>query len=105
MKHLVVLGHSQCGGVHARLNPNELTQNDFISDWVSHLNVEDNNIETDQFAQLALLQSYHNCLSFPWIKERVDQGELALHLWFFDIKAGNINQYDFSEEKYRLLEP
>src|ERR1700722_138423 len=35
VKHLILLGHSQCGGIQALVNSSETPPNDFISNWVS----------------------------------------------------------------------
>jgi len=29
-------------------------------------------------------------LTFPWLKERVDNGNLALHGWLFDLEVGEL---------------
>lgn len=104
VKHLIILGHSQCSGIDALLNETNLKQNDFISHWVSI--IRKNSIPTtdhDTFAQTALTHSYQNCLTFPWIKERVAQQQLSVHLWFFDIKKGEISAYSFTENQYKKL--
>src|SRR5579872_861659 len=35
VNHLILLGHSQCGGIQALLNSHESNKNDFITNWVS----------------------------------------------------------------------
>jgi carbonic anhydrase len=103
IKHLIILGHSQCGGIQALLNQDTLKQDDFISNWMSLLASDHLPDTVDQCAQQALLQSYQNCLSFPWIKQRVDQGELRIHLWFFDIKNAEISAYNATEKQFQPL--
>lgn len=102
VKHLIILGHSQCGGIAALLNQQSLTQNDFISRWVSLIQT-DALEDTNAAAQSALLHSYHNCLTFPWIKQRIEQQQLAMHLWFFDIKSSEISSYCFEQQGYQPL--
>jgi len=103
IKHIVILGHSQCGGIEALIHSEKLEQNDFITRWVSLLgqNVKDSDI--DNAAKKALIQSYQNCLSFPWIKERIERKELFIHLWFFDIKSGEILTHSFENNQYQKL--
>jgi len=103
VKHLIILGHSQCGGIEALLNGARLEQNDFITRWVSLIDTDTSNKDIDALAKKALSCSYENCLTFPWIKERVEQQKLAIHLWFFDIKEGEIFVYSFEKEKYQHL--
>lgn len=108
VKHLIILGHSQCGGIQALLNSDNLKQNDFIKNWVSVIQLEDksaNHItDGDEYAKLSLAQSYKNCMTFPWISARVAKKELLIHLWFFDIKTGQIFTYYSDTKTYKPLE-
>ncbi len=93
VKHLIILGHSQCGGIQALLNHEVLNkQNDFISKWVSLIkdDVKDES-NVDEASKRALVNSQENCLTFPWIKQRVDACKLQIHTWFFDIEEGKIS--------------
>lgn len=105
VKHLILLGHSQCGGIQALLNSETLKQNDFITNWVSLIeSTTDVKPECDEYAKTALHQSYKNCMTFPWVKEKIDSGELIVHLWYFDIKAGQIFKYSKQENQYIPLD-
>lgn len=104
VKHLIILGHSQCGGINALLNSENLKQNDFITRWVSLIKTNSSMIQdANQFSKEALTHSYQNCLTFPWIKERIQQKKFSIHLWFFDIKEGEIFAYSFENKKYQQL--
>lgn len=104
VKHLIILGHSQCGGIQALLNRSELKQNDFITNWMSLVDNETDPVEdVELLAKRALLSSYENCLTFPWIKERVREGKLKIDLWFFEIKTGEISAYSFKHNNFRPL--
>lgn len=105
VKHLVLLGHSQCGGIQARLDScDKNCQDDFITNWVSLINIEQCLSKTvDECAKSSLNQSYANCFTFPWVREHVDAGKLIIHRWFFDIKAGQIFSYREGEDDYRPL--
>lgn len=105
VKHLILLGHSQCGGIQALIDRDVLAQNDFVTNWVSVIKTENckpNNV--DEYAMQALHNSYENCLTFPWIKEKVDKDEMRIHLWFFDIKTGQIVTYSQEEKTYVPLD-
>lgn len=104
VKHLVILGHSQCGGINALLNSDTLHQDDFISNWVSLIDHKTPTEESlDDYARSALLLSYQHCLTFPWIKKRLDNHSLKIHLWFFDIHKGEIEKYDESSQRFVSL--
>lgn len=100
VKHLILLGHSQCGGIQALINCNS-NENDFITNWVSLVKSQNYKPQNaDDYAKLALNQSYQNCLSFPWINHTVNQQQLKIHLWFFDIKMGQIFTYSETKKEY-----
>ena len=104
VKHLILLGHSQCSGIQTLLD-NHPHENDFITNWVSLIKKPDT-IEknSDDFAKLALKQSHQHCLTFPWIREKVKEENLIIHLWYFDIKMGQIFTYSDAEKKYQPLD-
>ncbi|MDH3602432.1 MAG: carbonic anhydrase [Candidatus Tectomicrobia bacterium] len=99
--HVIVLGHSHCGGIDVLLrgaDEGEQTT-DFIGSWLSCANRVRDQVVTDMldatYAEKAraleyeaVRQSIRNLRTFPWIDERVRQGELWLHGWHFDIATG-----------------
>ena len=103
VQYLILLGHSKCGGINAAMHSEHLIKNDFLSQWVSLAKIEhpDSSIlSQDEYAKLALKKSYQNCLTFPWIKEKVDNHQLKIYLWFFDIETGSIQQYSKEKDLY-----
>ncbi len=108
VKHLILLGHSQCGGIQSLLSSqdNNAPKNDFITSWVSLIKTEQLNMNTpiDDCAKEALKLSRENCMSFPWIEEKIIQKELNLYLWFFDIKTGQIFNYSDTTKNYEALD-
>lgn len=105
VNHLILLGHSQCGGIQALLNNHDSNQNDFITNWVSLIKTHNIILKNaDDYAKLALNQSYQHCLTFPWINDKVSRQKLIIHLWFFDIKKGQIFTYSDAKKEYQPLE-
>lgn len=108
ISHLILLGHSQCGGIQALLNNHHHSnQNDFVNDWVSLIKTPNSHSpdhDLDDYAKSALHQSHQNCLTFPWIKEKIQEKKLMIHLWFFDIKTGQIFTYSNEKKRYELLD-
>jgi len=102
VKHLILLGHSKCAGIQTLLDNEYAKQNDFVTNWVSIVKTNNHTIkDSDDYAKLALQQSYHNCMTFPWINEKVMQKKLIIHLWFFDIGIGQIFTYSDTQKIYQ----
>ena len=105
VKHLIIFGHSQCGGIQALLNGSTAQPTDFIHSWVSQIKVDKKMAyAADVYAQHALKKSYEHAMAFPWIKAACEEQALVIHLWFFDIKTGHIFAYDEEDKEYTLLE-
>lgn len=104
VKHLILLGHSQCGGIQILLNPSHHQENDFISNWVSVIQSEHEYLDPDEYAKFALNQSLQNCNTFPWIKQKLQEKQLSIHRWFFDVKTGQIFSFCHTQNKYCPLD-
>lgn len=105
IKELIILGHSNCGGIEALLANHDESHNDFISNWVSIVGYEEvKKLSIDDCARASIKRSYKNCLGFPWIRDRVVNGDLTLHMWFFDIKTGKIFAYSHEFDRYEAIE-
>ncbi len=108
--HIIVMGHASCGGIHALATSSEHTPpNEFITQWVHILDkaktVADtalsqiNTAENDKdrlrvYEQWGVRVSLENLLTFPWVKEAVDNGTLHIHGWYFDLHTGALFEFD-----------
>ncbi len=101
VSHLIIISHSQCGGIQALMDPNSVEGSDFISDWMSSVKPEEPLPNcANECAKIAMQQSHKHCLGFPWIKERLSTGELSIHRWFFDITDGSLSCYDEESDTF-----
>ncbi len=115
VQHVVVLGHAHCGGILSLLQSGATTNPDsYIDDWMSlvesaRVSVEkdlaDASMEEKRIAceQRAILVSLANLQTFPWIAQRVAQGTLTLHGWYFDIARGQLLGYNTNRQRFEAL--
>ncbi|OGS98278.1 MAG: carbonic anhydrase [Gallionellales bacterium RIFCSPLOWO2_12_FULL_59_22] len=112
--HIIVLGHAHCGGIHALLEGDTHKEAAFIAEWMGiaaaareQVNREfpDAGSVARQRAceQQAILVSLANLMTFPWIRERVEQATLALHGWYFDIERGELLGYNAATRRFEML--
>ena len=87
VKHIVVLGHAQCGGIRAFIDKIEpLSPGDFIGKWMAMFikpgeKVEQRDHETMQdfttrIEKAAVFRSLENLQTFPFVKARVEPATL-----------------------------
>lgn len=107
VSHLIVLGHSQCGGVkgfHEKClgNAPELSENtSFVGRWIDilkpgyeRLGGNDADIADDVLEKEGVLVSLENLMTFPFVRDAVESEKLSLHGIWTDIGAGGLEFYD-----------
>lgn len=112
--HIIVFGHAQCGGIHALLEGGVAKDDSFIAEWMGIADAARKYVEVEYAnasskvrhracEQQAILVSLNNLMTFSWIRERVQHGELVLHGWYFDIESGDLLAYDPATQQFKTL--
>ena len=103
VSHLIVMGHSQCGGIsgcHAMCSgqaPELDEATSFVGRWmdilrpgyerVAHLPPEE---QIPALEQVAVRVSLENLLTFPFVAAAIEARELSLHGLLHDIRTGQL---------------
>jgi len=112
VKHIVVLGHAQCGGIRAFIDKiAPLSPGDFIGRWMSMFIkpgevVEQRNHETMQdFAtrieKAAVFRSLENLMTFPFVRTHAERGDISLHGAYFGVAEGSLFVLDKTTKEFR----
>ncbi len=114
---IVVMGHARCGGVAAYLNGiyDRTAPRGMIGRWMSLLNAARTDalraaagapIEAQQLAleQASIRHSIENLQTFPFIRERLDDGRLRLRGAYFDIADGRLLALDPESGRFQPVE-
>lgn len=105
VKHIVVLGHAQCGGIRAFVdNAAPLSPGDFIGRWMSmfikpgeKVEIRSHETMTDfatRIEKAAVMRSLENLLTFPFVKSAIIRSELQLHGAYFGVAVGSLSVLD-----------
>ncbi len=112
--HLIVLGHSQCGGVQGCIDmckghaPELEAKDSFVGRWMDILRpkfalvseIEDQEEQARQLEKQSVVTSLENLMSFPFIASQVENGNLTLHGLWTDIGEGGLQCYDDKAGKF-----
>lgn len=112
--HIVVLGHAQCGGIRALIDKiKPLSPGDFIGKWMAMFIkpgevVEQREHETMQeftvrIEKAAVFRSLENLMTFPFVRTKVESGELQLHGAYFGVAAGTLFVLDKQTKEFRSV--
>lgn len=116
--HIIIMGHSHCGGISAvmREMAGEQLGFPYVETWMAGLEHVckgalrdlkegrgDARAEARAVEQAAVVASLRNLMAYDWIRERTADGRLLLHGWYFDMTVGELWAYDQEAERYVLL--
>lgn len=112
--HLIVMGHSHCGGVKGCLDmckghaPELEEQHSFVGRWMDILkpkyqDVADMEGEAQErrMEQLAVQTSIENLFTYPFVLSAFETGGLSLHGLWLDIGKGVLENYQPATGDFR----
>lgn len=117
VRHVVVLGHSFCAGVRCLLDHDHSSRPfEFVSDWVEiarEVREEMHGLVTEAeralvarlAEQAAVLTSLRHLASYPFVAERVADGRLSLHGWYFHFGWGVLQAAAGLHGPFRQVDP
>ena len=113
VEHIIVKGHSNCGGIGGLWAADEF-KSEFIGPWVqiardvrekamSRLRYESKEQQLRAMEVESVRLSLRNLMTYPWIAEKTKGNELMLHGWYFDMAAGDLLEVREDTEELRNL--
>ncbi|SDI88547.1 carbonic anhydrase [Lutimaribacter saemankumensis] len=112
--HIIVLGHSNCGGVQGCLDmcsghaPELEEKTSFVGRWmdilrpgydrVKELDTADE--QRNALEKQAVLVSLENLMTFPFVADAVEGGKLSLHGLWTDIGEGSLEYFDPAKKDF-----
>jgi len=113
---IVVCGHSNCGGCASLNLPAERLEHlPHVRKWlevskevrgrVDRLVTDDSPEEREWLTErVNILVQMRNLLSYPYIRERFDQGTLSVLGWHYIIETGEIYNFCDEEKVFKLID-
>ena len=109
VRHIVVCGHTECGGIKALESTPEPDRQPHITSWLelarpardrvlsSGVAEEDRYLET---IRTNVLIQCENLRSYPCVAQGLQSGELSIHPWLYDLHTGKIFAWDAPSETW-----
>ena len=106
VKHIIIMGHSHCGGIKALIDMDHQEQHcEAIHEWVGQMDnakkeliAKYPNATPKKISELcerhSMLYSQQNLLTYPYVEQAISNHQLSMHLWHFNIESGVIDVYD-----------
>jgi carbonic anhydrase len=112
VKHIVVLGHAQCGGIRAFAEEGKpLSPGDFIGRWMEMIapaaamlgarGNEPMGTYLTRLEQASMVKTLDNLMTFPCVRILVERGKLQLHAAYFGVATGGLSVLDNESGAFR----
>jgi carbonic anhydrase len=105
VENVIVCGHTQCGALQAILDPESVAHLEYVRRWVkSTISVTE--LINEKYAHLTgeakltaavqenVLAQLEHLREYPFVASRMDAGKLHLNGWIFDVRRGEVFDYD-----------
>ncbi|WP_135504068.1 carbonic anhydrase [Roseovarius aestuariivivens] len=112
--HVLILGHSNCGGVRGCEEmcsgdaPQLEDKTSFVGRWMDILrpgyervkDIKDKEARVTALERQAVVVSLENLMSFPFVKDAIADGNLTVHGLWHDIGEGVIEHYNAETDTF-----
>lgn len=115
VSEIIICGHTHCGAIASLFS--DIDEKPFIhtKKWLSlgknaqslALRTLGEDAQKEELLrlteELSVVSQIEHLFTYPFVKEKVDSGELHIHGWMYDIENGDIEYYDPDECEYKSL--
>lgn len=109
--HIIVCGHTDCGGIKALDQNLDLSTRPTLTRWldlarpakreVDGFGESEETAERHQtIVERNVVNQLRNLESYPFIRERLENGKLSLHGWVYYLERPEIRYYDLESDSF-----
>jgi carbonic anhydrase len=102
VSHIVICGHTECGGIRALESPPPAEAEPHIASWLelalpAREKVLARGVDADaaylETIKTNVLMQCENLRTYPCVKRREGEGRLSIHAWLYDLHTGIISEH------------
>lgn len=116
VEHIIVMGHSRCGGIRSLLTRlvDDADAELPLDKWtavaepaarqvLATMPGESLDDQACACSRRALVSSLDNLLTYPWVAEKYDRNKLQIHGWYFNLSEGDLQRYNKDTDSFESL--
>ena len=114
IKNIIICGHSDCGACSAIYDdPKELESAPYVQKWIELLEPVKQKVlalkpktKIKQMwltEQINIEQQLENLMTYPFVEEKFDRGELRIYGWYYIIPTGEIFNYNMITREFKPI--
>jgi carbonic anhydrase len=112
VRHILIVGHTDCGGILALDEAPDWVRAPHVARWIEHARPAKTKIDAsglpEEVRHLAtvrenVLLQLENLRSYDPVREGERAGSLKLHAWVYRLENGTLERYEPESESWRPL--
>ncbi len=114
IKNIIICGHSNCGACSAAFETKDtLDSTPYVQKWlellepvkakVNALNPQSYSKKIWLCEQINVEYQLENLMTYPFVEEKFDSGELNIYGWYYIIETGEILNYNMIKREFRPI--
>ncbi len=114
IQNIIICGHSNCGACEAIYEPpKKLDETPYVKKWLKLLDPVKEKVLALKPASkskrtwltelINIEQQLENLMSYPFVEERFDRGELRVYGWYYIIESGEILNYNMITREFKPI--
>ncbi|MBD3236248.1 MAG: hypothetical protein GF330_06070, partial [Candidatus Eisenbacteria bacterium] len=113
VNHIIVCGHTDCGGIRALATGIDAGREPHIAEWLAQVRPIWEATGTEELTpdarhlevvRRSALQQRENLHSYPVVAAALEAGVLELHAWLLDLQNGELQAYDDGSQGWTALQ-
>ncbi|MGX2984669.1 carbonic anhydrase [Helicobacter sp. 23-1048] len=116
VRNIIVCGHSNCGACSAIFEPPENLKNaPYVQKWLKLLEPAKQKVLAQNPSsrakkiwlaeQINVELQLENLMTYPFVEEKFDRGELNVYGWYYIIEKGEILNYNMIKREFKPIVP
>ncbi len=115
VSEIIICGHTHCGAIKSLYTPINSEKLVHVKKWLElgerakslAILSQGNNADPETLLRItekfSVITQIDNLLTYPYVKEAVNNRELYIHGWYYNIENGNIDYYDPETYSFKAL--
>lgn len=114
IKNVIICGHSDCGACSAIYEPpKNLESTPYVKKWIELLEPVKQKVDLLKpsskakrawlMEQMNIEHQLENLMTYPFVEERFDRGELSVYGWYYIIETGEIFNYNMIKREFKPI--
>lgn len=113
VENIIICGHSNCGACQAIYDETLGSNAQYFQKWIELLHPVKEQValfspkskarRTWLTEQINIQVQIKNLLTYPFVREKLDNNRLKISGWYYIIETGEIMNYDLRTQKFRVI--